>query len=188
MFEFLAERNPSDILTALINLDSGEVADESLNIFEVQTIRESLIQSVPGTSGFDYKFIKKDMAITIKTNASVNTEDRGRVLSSVFFFKLIVIIQPEEIIDAFSYGLYTRPSSLLGRKDLMNETHKPEFKNALFDPSRLSECAIPDILQDTDSVLDGGVIVCCKDVYGLLEAQLMNYVNPSKPIWETTMG
>ena len=86
MFEFLAERNPSDILTALINLDSGEVADESVNIFKVQTIRESLIQSVPETSGFDYKFRKKDMAITIKTNASVNTEDRGRVLSSVFFF------------------------------------------------------------------------------------------------------
>ena len=85
MFEFLAECNPSDILTALINLDSGEVADESVNIFKVQTIRESLIQSVRETSGFDYKFRKKDMAITIKTNASINTEDRGRVLSSVFF-------------------------------------------------------------------------------------------------------
>ena len=36
MFEFLKDRNPFDINTVLINLDSGEVADESVNVFQKQ--------------------------------------------------------------------------------------------------------------------------------------------------------
>ena len=33
MFEFLAERDPFHIDTVLISLNSGEVADESVNVF-----------------------------------------------------------------------------------------------------------------------------------------------------------
>ena len=66
-----------------------------------------------GTSAFDYKFRKKDMTITIKTNASVNIE-KGMVEVDIqlFFQRLIVFTQPEEIDDAFLYELCSRPSSL----------------------------------------------------------------------------
>ena len=50
MFEFLAERDPCHIDTVLINLNSGEVADESVNAFQAQAIGESLIQGIAGTS------------------------------------------------------------------------------------------------------------------------------------------
>ena len=117
MFEFLGERDPFDIYRVLINLNSGEVANESVNIFQAQAVGESLIHDMAGTSAFDYKFRKKDMVITINTNASFSTEDKGRGLSSVVFFqRLIAIIRPEEIIDPSSYELCTRPSSLLTRK------------------------------------------------------------------------
>ena len=36
MFEFLVEHNQFHIDTGLISLDSGEVADESVNIFHKQ--------------------------------------------------------------------------------------------------------------------------------------------------------
>ena len=52
--------------------------------------------------------------------------------------------------------LCTRPSLLFDKKDLMNEAHKPELKNALLDQLGLSEDVISDILQDTHYVLDGG--------------------------------
>ena len=74
-FEFLTERDPFHIDTVLINLNSGDVTDKSVNVFQEQAIGESLIQSVVGSSAFDYKFRKKDMAIITQTNASVNTED-----------------------------------------------------------------------------------------------------------------
>ena len=40
--------------------NSGEVADESVNVFQAQATGESLIQGIAGTSAFDYKFRKKD--------------------------------------------------------------------------------------------------------------------------------
>ena len=76
MFEFLAERDPFHLDAVLISLNSGEVTDKSVNVFQAQAIGESLIQSIAATSTFYYKFRKKDMTIIIKTNACVNIEDR----------------------------------------------------------------------------------------------------------------
>ena len=59
-------------IQVLINLNSGEVVGESVNVFQAQEIGKSLIKGVAGTSAFDCNFRKKDMAITIKTNAYVN--------------------------------------------------------------------------------------------------------------------
>ena len=107
MFEFFAD--PSHFDTVLINLKSGEVADESVNVFQAQAIGESLIQGIAGTSAFDYKFRKKGMVITIKTNASVNNEDTVvEVDTQLLFHRLIVFNQPEEINDAFDYELCMR--------------------------------------------------------------------------------
>ena len=48
MFEFLKERDPFYINTVLINLNSDEVADESVNVFQTQAMGESLIQGIVG--------------------------------------------------------------------------------------------------------------------------------------------
>ena len=56
--EFLKERNQFDINTVLINLNSGEVADESVNVFQTQARRESLVQGMVGSSAFDFKYRK----------------------------------------------------------------------------------------------------------------------------------
>ena len=152
MFEFLADPDPFDIHT-VINLNSDEVADKSVNVFQTQVIGESLIQGMT----LDYKFTKKEMCITIKINASLNIGDIVvKVDPQLFFQRIFVFIQHEEINDAFSYELCTRPSSLFEKKSLMNEAHKPALKSALFDQPGLSECIIPDINQDTHYDLDGG--------------------------------
>ena len=114
-----------------------------------------------GTSEFDYKFRRKDMTITIKTNASVNIEASVVEVDPQLFFQrfLVVFIKPEEINDAFSYEFCTTRSSLFDKKGLMNEAHKPELKNALLDQQGLSDCAVSDILQDNHYVLDGGSLL-----------------------------
>ena len=53
LFEFFAERDQFHIDTVLINLKSGEVADESVNVFQARIMGESLIQGKAGTSAFD---------------------------------------------------------------------------------------------------------------------------------------
>ena len=101
-----------------------------------------------GNSTFDFKYKKKDKAITIKVNDCVNIKDSVvDVDPQLFFQRWIVSIQPDK--DAFSYELCTRPSSLFDKKGLMNEAHKPALKSALFDQPGLSECIIPHFLQNT---------------------------------------
>ena len=105
MFEFLTERDPFHIDTVLISLNSGEVADESVNVFQAQAIGESLIQGVVGSSAFDYKFKKKDMAIIIKTKVSFNIEDSVVEDDPRLFFQRLIFIETEEINDTFNYEL-----------------------------------------------------------------------------------
>ena len=56
----------------------------------------------------------------------VNIEDRRvEVDPRLFFQRLIVFIQPEEINDAFSYEFCIRPSSLFDKKCLIiNPIHQ----------------------------------------------------------------
>ena len=104
MFELLAESNSFGIHTGLINLNSGEVADESANVFCKQTIGESLIQGMAKTLAFNCKYRKKDMVITRNTNASVNikgalsglrqflaTESPLKIMKNAFYFTLFHI-------------------------------------------------------------------------------------------------
>ena len=86
MFEFLAGCGRFHIDTVIINLNSGEVADESVNVFQAQAIGESVTQGIAGTSAFDYKFRKKDIAIIIKTNASVSIEESVVEVDPRLFF------------------------------------------------------------------------------------------------------
>ena len=86
-FEFPVEQNPFDIHIVLINLNSSEVASESVHIFQAQVIRESLIQGIAGTSEFGNKFRKKDIAITIKTYSSVSIEDSVVEVDPQLFFQ-----------------------------------------------------------------------------------------------------
>ena len=38
----------------------------------------------------------------------------------------------------------------------MNEAHKPELMNSLYDQPGLSECILPDLSENTYYVIDGG--------------------------------
>ena len=93
MFQFHAKRDQFQIDTALINLNSGKVADESFKVFLAEAIGESLIQGIARTSSFDNKFRKKDMAIIIKTNASANIEDSVVEVDSWVFFQRLTFFQ-----------------------------------------------------------------------------------------------
>ena len=73
--------------------------------------------------------------------------------------RLFVFIQPEEINDAFSYKLCTRPASLFDKKGLINEAHKPALKNLLYDQHGLKYAVLHDFPRDTHNINDGGSIL-----------------------------
>ena len=50
----------------------------------------------------------------------------------LFFQRLIVFIQPEEMNDDFSYEVCSRQRSWFDKKGIINKAHKKTLKNDLF--------------------------------------------------------
>ena len=97
------------------------------------------------------------MPITMKSKSSINIDTVAvEVDPQLFFQRLIVFIQPEEINDAFSYELCTRSASLFDKKGRMNKAHKPALKNLLYDQHGLKYAVLHDFPRDTHDIINGG--------------------------------
>ena len=124
---------------------------------------------------FDYSFRKKDMAITMKTKASVDLGDVTiQVDPQLFFQRLIIFIQHDNIKEAFSYELCTRPSSLFDRHGLMNEAAKSELVHALAELPHVEDCIFSSMPTNTQYVIDGALF--CKESHGHWDRHIKRYV------------
>ena len=160
MYEYLIEHNSFDFGTKLVDINTGEVAAENVNAYNAREIGESIIQRMKGCSVFDYSFRKKDMAITMKTKASLDLGDVTiQVDPQLFFQRLIIFIQHDDIKEAFSYELCTRPSSLFDRHGLMNEADKSELVHALAELPHVEDCIFSSMPINTQYVIDGGSLL-----------------------------
>ena len=100
------------------------------------------------------------MAVTMKSNSSITLGDvTVKVDPQLFFQRLVLFIQPEDIKDAFSYELTIRPTSLFDKDGLVNKADKPELRKALANLPGISECVSPEIPKQVHYVVDGGSLL-----------------------------
>ena len=71
MVKFLVERDPFDDNIHLMNIDTGEVADVSVNVYNAKQIGDGILKNMVGKHIFDYNYKRKDMAVTITANHSL---------------------------------------------------------------------------------------------------------------------
>ena len=122
ILQYLQERDPFTAEENLINLATGEVADESVNVHQAFEIGEKLIRGMSNQLVFSFSFRGKDMVLPMKTKSSLSIEgEKIHVDSALLFQRLIVVYSLEELSTAFGYKLGTRPMSLFDTDDLMNE-------------------------------------------------------------------
>ena len=105
ILQYLQERDPFTAEENLINLATGEVADESVNMHQAFEIREKLI------CGMSKNMSKhKDMVVPMKTKSSLLIEgEKIHVDSALLFQRLIAVYSLEELSTAFGHKLSTRP-------------------------------------------------------------------------------
>ena len=85
--EFLKECIPFNINTVLINLNSGEAADEYVNVFQTQAIWKSLIQHL--ISDIE----RRTCPLTTEVSDSVNIKDSAEeVYPQLFFQRLLASV------------------------------------------------------------------------------------------------
>ena len=120
-------RDPFVVEESLVNLATGEIADDSVNAHQAFEIGEKLIHEMNDQPVFSFSYKRKEMVVPMKTKSSLSIEGEKVVVDSTLLFQsLIAVYSLEEL--SFGYKSSTRPMSLFGQDGLMNE---PKLKHAL---------------------------------------------------------
>ena len=78
--EYFLERFPFGQGRELINIDNGEVADSSTNVYESAEVGKRMTKEIVSRSVFDYSFKKKDSVFMVSSK-SMMTVDNERLVS-----------------------------------------------------------------------------------------------------------
>ena len=156
---YLSDRNPFNISNDLMNISTGEVCNEKVNVYQAKEIGETLIISLKDLSVFDYSFRKRDMAVTMPTKSSVTIDNENVSADSHLLFQRLITIarhSPEEMEKAFTFELSTFLASLFDKDGLMNDVNKPQLSHAIWKAIEEYEVRVPD---GTYYIIDGGALL-----------------------------
>ena len=92
ILQYLQERDPLTAEKNLINLATGEVADESANVHQAFEIGKKLIHGMSNQLVFSFFFRCKDMVVPMKTKSLLSIEgEKIHVDSALLFQRLIAV-------------------------------------------------------------------------------------------------
>ena len=108
ILQYLQKRYTFTAKGNLINLATGEVADESVNVHQAFEIGEKLICGVSNHLVFSFFFMRKDMVVPMKTKSTLSIEaEKIHVDSALLFQRLIAVCSLKELSTACGYELST---------------------------------------------------------------------------------
>ena len=67
ILKFLIERNPFEDCIHLMNIETGEVADNSVNVHDAKVTDTTIIKKMVGQSVFRYSYKRKDIVVNMST-------------------------------------------------------------------------------------------------------------------------
>ena len=83
---FLAERNPWILSDDLFSLETGEVADSKVNVYNAKQIGEQILRGMVDVPVLQYSYKKKDMAIIMKSQSTITVDDEVIHVDHVDYF------------------------------------------------------------------------------------------------------
>ena len=96
--EYFLERFPFGQGRELININNGEVADSSTNVYQAEEVGKRMMKEIVSKSVFDYSFKKKDSVLTMSSKSMVTVDnERYSVDPQLFFQRLVVFIRHADI-------------------------------------------------------------------------------------------
>ena len=84
ILRFLIERNPFENCIHLINIETGEVADNSVNIHDAKIIGTTMIMKMVGQSVFGCSYKRKDMVVNMSTKIVKCEGEQIRLITNCF--------------------------------------------------------------------------------------------------------
>ena len=143
----MTERNPFDERTELLDIDSGEVAEKTVNVFDAKSIGHTILQKMIGQSVFEYSYKRKDMAVTMQCKSSVEHNDDIIPIDNQLIFQRLSFVAARdhtELTSALNYELTTLPTSLFDKDGLMKSANKPALAEVIWKIAGSYNPILPD--------------------------------------------
>ena len=159
MVKFLVERDPFDDNIHLMNIDTGEVADASVNVYNAKQIGDGILKNMAGKHIFDYSYKRKDMAVTITAKHSLKHDGENIQIDYQLLFQRLLTIAGREDLQlesALSFELSTFPAALFDKGHLMRTANKLALAEAIWKLIGKGALVLPSGLK---FVLDGGSLL-----------------------------
>ena len=139
-----------------MNTETGEVADNSVNVYDAKTIGNIIIKKMVGQSVFRYLYKRKDMVVNMSTK-TIECEGEQISIDNQFLFQRLLATAGRDQVQLESglcFELNSQPTSLFNKEGLLNTTHKPALPEALWE---MTEKPIPTLpTSNVLYLLDGG--------------------------------
>ena len=160
----LTERNPFDERSELLDIDTGEVAAETVNVFNAKSIGDSILKKMVEKPVFEYSYQRKDMAVTMKSKSSVELDGETIPIDNQLLFQRLSIVAGRdhlELESSLHYELSSLPAALFDKDGLMRDSNKSNLADAIWKVAGSHHSVVPS---EKSFVLDGGSLLAMKNV------------------------
>ena len=144
ILRFLIERNSFEDCVHFMDIETGEIADNSVNVHDAKSISNTIIKKMVGQSVFGYSYKRKDVVVNISTKTVECEGEQISIDNQLLFQRLLAIagrdqVEPE---SGLCLELNSQPASLFNKEGLMNTANKPALAEALWE---MTEKPVPTL-------------------------------------------
>ena len=89
VFDYLIVRNPFNERKELLNIDSGEIAEQNVNVYNsFETGNKILLNNMENKPVFMYSFKRKNVATTMKNRSSIDLDGETLLINNNLHFNV----------------------------------------------------------------------------------------------------
>ena len=163
LIQFYRENNPFPQRDGNpMNLVTGVVADDSVNVFDAVGIGQRIISSMAGATVSAHTFKVSSYAVNMKKKIKITNGGESVLVDNALLFQRLTAIAlcnnsiDVDIKSIFSYSLCAYPASLASSQTQLLKANKPKL---LEDFLPFSSPAFVPIASGTHVVVDGGFLI-----------------------------
>ncbi len=160
LLNYFQERKPfSKDTKELRSLESGVIAEGSVNVDSAEEVGNAILASMEGKTVSEYTFSKKNQAVNIASSVYVSVSGETVEIDPHQLYQRLLVagIGTIDFHTLFQFELCSYPASLFDTKLLMRQADKADLQNGLL--KKVPSCIVNEVPVGVVYVIDGGAML-----------------------------